>query len=1751
MAFENLCMYCFEENGGADVCPHCGRDARAAVPQIQLLPGTLVYNERFLIGRALGQDSGGIVYSALDTKKNVKIRIREYLPRDCARRLNSGEVVPEPGSEDRFDSGMSKLRASVEGVEDPSKRHFFFEENGTGYIAQRKNGGAAGFGGGSDDEGDHRGARMAMVVGVAAVLVLAVAVGVIALVNYFTSSTDKRTEAPATTGLDIWQAPETPTPTPYAAATFAAITDPTHSWMEFTNPDLSGNASDFATPSPAPTPEGGLGDITINSKSDPELIKKLQKLLVDLGWLDESGITGKYDDATRQAVKDFQQYMNDTYAIDPKLEVDGIAGKKTITWLMQTDIAMKPTPTPAPVTPSPTQAGQLIDENSSPEEIKYVQLQLMRLGILSEGDVDGKYGKTTKEGVKAFQMRVNDLLGYDAVNEDGVCDDRTLAYLDYYVDWWQDNQPTPAPTQQPTPAPTEAPTIEPDESKGDVIDENANPASIKRVQEMLITLGYLDGEADGSYGKKTYAAVEAFQQYIKDNVDPKIDVTGKCDVLTREYLERYSEMASAETPEPAAGAPVINVSDAKQNADGVYVVTESGVRISWTAEGVSGFCVELTDRDGNVLNKEDNTPYTALTLNHGNLSAEQPYKFIVTSLNGDGSRGESAHVWLIAEKAETGEPAAVVPEITVTGALSYADGVYRIGEEGAGLMWSAAGAEAYSIYITDSYGDIIYSNRNDDITEFELTADSMTPGEKYTFTIVAIPEGGTEDDGGSASVSLMLDGQTATAEPTAEPSTDFGAPVITVEALGEMEGVYFVGDTSALISWQAEGEVRAYSIYLTNSAGDSLAALTETDKQSMAVDPATMTDGEIYTLRVIAIPVNGFEEHGKSAQVQIMLYDGRTPEPTEEPVAQIGQIGIVVSGHTANDGDTYYAGNDGMTIAWSAEGDVAGYDVLVVDSNGETIIDREGVTNTSMTVNPGDLAEDVVYTFTVTAVPKGGSAEDGNSASVAIIRASAPEVGGVVITVSGHESEEDGVYYIGEAPLTIEWQSENAAAYSIYLTDADDNVINSVENTAETMLTMGGDGLEPGMSYIITVRALSASGKDEDAKTASVFIAVKEEEKPQIGVTEITVDGHIDVQDGVYITDETGISVSWYAENAVSYSVAIFDAENTEVKRVDGTNQTSLDIDTSAVAANKVYTLYVTPADEDGNKGEGASVQIMRYEAEPTPEPTAEPVEIGKPNFAVEGHADEQEGIYIAGENAIVISWNAENAVSYSIGVYDSANEVINSAEKQDITEMTVEPAGLPEGEVITIAVKGHGADGEEGEVAYVQLMLPKAEPTPEPTAEPTPEPVEIGKPNFVVEGHADEQEGIYIVGDQTVIVSWNAENASVYSVAVYDSAKEVITSAEKQDITEMKIDPANMPAGEVITVAVKGYGEDGTESEAASVQLMLPKAEPTPEPTAEPTPEPVEIGKPNFVVEGHADEQEGIYIVGDQTVIVSWNAENASVYSVAVYDSAKEVITSAEKQDITEMKIDPANMPAGEVITIAVKGYGEDGTESEAASVQLMLPKAEPTPEPTAEPTPEPVQVGKPSVKVSGHADEKDGVFIAGDEALSITWSAENAATYNVAIYDGNGDAIKSVEGTDVTGLELKSETLAAGETYTLKVTGIGSDGAKGETASVKIAGADDTVKPITPKSDKEEIQALQVQLYSLGWIAEADKNNVEIGKLDAITIQAIYDFQNYVITEELIPEMTLIDVNDPVVDELTITALFDTKNPIKRPAE
>lgn len=1301
MAYENLCMYCFEDNGGNDICPHCGRDARAAVPQIQLLPGTTIYHDRFLVGRALGQDSGGIVYSALDTRRGVKIRIREYLPRDSARRLNSGEVVPEAGCEDRFEAGLKKLRASVEGVEDPTKRHFFFEENGTGYIAQRKSSGGAAE---PDDDGEKgRGSRMALVVVVAAALVLAVAVGVIALVSFLTDRSDDRTDAPRATGADIWTPPESPTPTPYASATFGAITDPEHDWMDFTNPDLGNDDGDFATPTPVPTPDDGF-DITktINEKSSPETIKKLQKLLINLGWLEKGGRTGVYDAATKKAVKDFQQYMNDTYAIDPKLTVDGIAGPKTLAWLVRTDLSRKPDPTPKPVTPNPTIADEIIDENASPERIKYVQRQLVELGILGEGYPSGTYDKATRNGVAKFQRRVNDLQGYDALREDGTCDASTLAYLDYYVEWWHSNKPTSSPTGQPTLAPS-----------GDIIDENSPAASIKAVQKMLIALGYLKGDADGNYGEKTYAAVKEFQTFINLQHNNVVPVTGKCDEVTRNYLEYYyanlgGDPTAAPTKKPSAQAPSIEVTGYLSYANGVYAVGDGGVRISWASDNAAMYSIYLTDASGNVVSKEQNTEYTSLSLSKDNLSVKEAYTFTVIAIPAGGGEdgGASAYVKLIAGASQptqtpTDAPA-LEPVITVSGAQGYTDGVYQIGESGASISWAAEGAASYSIYLTDGANSVVHEQRGVSVTGYQLDAYAMTPGEKYTFTVVAIPAGGVEADGRYASVKLMAT-ELKTAAPTATPAADIESPVITVDgALGLRDGVYWVGDEQLTISWKSEGSVRAYSIYLVSPGGETLTSLVETDKTSMKVDPASMTGEEAYTITVIAIPDGGREADGKSSAVAIQRYAGQTPQPTP---AQVSAPVITVSGHVQEDGGVYFAQRDAMTVSWTCEGAVSGYDIVITGSDGVEVFNKTGVSKNSRVVSPEDMTEGVVYTMTVTAVPEGGTAAEGESASVMLALYKPAQVAAPVITVSGYGEYLDDVYYMGESGLSISWTAENAAKYSVYLSDSGGKIVDSKTDREKPSLNLKPDKLEAGEIYTFTVIAIPEDGAEKDGQSASVQVALAAAKVPAVSAPDITVEGYADFDGSVYYAGDGEIRVTWTAEGAASYNVRLLDENGKKINAADGVTLTRMNVDPSNMKPGVVYTLSITAIPEGGEATEEATsgVLLAAAAAQTTPEPAKE---VGVPEISVAGHVAYENETYLAGSEKLTVSYAAANAAAYDVSLTDTNGAVIKEAAGTDKTSINVKPDNLSPGEVYTLMVTPYAADGSAGESAYVMIAL-------------------------------------------------------------------------------------------------------------------------------------------------------------------------------------------------------------------------------------------------------------------------------------------------------------------------------------------------------------------------------------------------------------------------------------------------------------
>jgi len=72
----------------ASPCPACGADP-GSLPDNQLyLPPGITLNNRYLIGKVIGVGGFGVVYLGWDTNLDVRVAVKEFLPKDIAGRSN-------------------------------------------------------------------------------------------------------------------------------------------------------------------------------------------------------------------------------------------------------------------------------------------------------------------------------------------------------------------------------------------------------------------------------------------------------------------------------------------------------------------------------------------------------------------------------------------------------------------------------------------------------------------------------------------------------------------------------------------------------------------------------------------------------------------------------------------------------------------------------------------------------------------------------------------------------------------------------------------------------------------------------------------------------------------------------------------------------------------------------------------------------------------------------------------------------------------------------------------------------------------------------------------------------------------------------------------------------------------------------------------------------------------------------------------------------------------------------------------------------------------------------------------------------------------------------------------------------------------------------------------------------------------------------------------------------------------------------
>ncbi len=230
----------------------------------------------------------------------------------------------------------------------------------------------------------------------------------------------------------------------------------------------------YITPMPSPakasataSPDATLTTPTLRKGSEGDAVKALHEVLKALGLYD-GALTDIFTEETRKAVLAAQKLFG--------IHEDGIAGPETLNML---DLERYSADTGKP---GKTHAEtQLLKKGMRGAQVRKLQERLQELGF-SPGPIDGIFGSKTLAAVLKFQRRAGLVV-------DGIVGPKTWAKLNSGAA-----------------SPSKPPALSRLLSKGDT------GSDVKAVQARLRKLGFLDGKADGIFGKLTRKAVLAFQK---------------------------------------------------------------------------------------------------------------------------------------------------------------------------------------------------------------------------------------------------------------------------------------------------------------------------------------------------------------------------------------------------------------------------------------------------------------------------------------------------------------------------------------------------------------------------------------------------------------------------------------------------------------------------------------------------------------------------------------------------------------------------------------------------------------------------------------------------------------------------------------------------------------------------------------------------------------------------------------------------------------------------------------------------------------------------------------------------------------------------------------------------------------------------------------------------------------------------------------------------------------------------------------
>lgn len=140
---ERRCPYCLSPVQAGALCPSCGRDWEGYQPASHHLPPGSLLQERYQLGRVLGEGGFGITYLGWDTVLKRKVAVKEYFPTFLVSRevsLTLDVTCHTNGNQPTYEKGReqflreAKTMAKLDSIPEIVQVLDHFPEHNTAYI---------------------------------------------------------------------------------------------------------------------------------------------------------------------------------------------------------------------------------------------------------------------------------------------------------------------------------------------------------------------------------------------------------------------------------------------------------------------------------------------------------------------------------------------------------------------------------------------------------------------------------------------------------------------------------------------------------------------------------------------------------------------------------------------------------------------------------------------------------------------------------------------------------------------------------------------------------------------------------------------------------------------------------------------------------------------------------------------------------------------------------------------------------------------------------------------------------------------------------------------------------------------------------------------------------------------------------------------------------------------------------------------------------------------------------------------------------------------------------------------------------------------------------------------------------------------------------------------------------------------------------------------------------------------------------